>query len=191
MRSLIKTTTIVAAVGVFLLSGVGVFLLSGLPGKDFLRQIPIIQITEKVKVTLTEGKMTLDTKTVTPCNRVVFHVKNAGKEHHHFVVAVTEFAPDKMPVKDGRVRYYTYFDEPHRLSFRDGGGWSEQSARGHEPHWGSHRKEPGVKLAPGKEVEFKETHMYDPRFKPGTSFVLFCNEPGHYERGEFAQVVVK
>ena len=159
--------------------------------KDFLRRIPIIQITERVEVTLTEGKMALDTKTVPPCNRVVFHVKNTGEEQHHFVVAVTEFPPDKMPVKDGRVRYYTYFDEPHRLTFRDGGGWSERSARGHEPHWGPHRKEPGVKIAPGEEVEFKETHMYDPRFKPGTSFVLFCNEPGHYERGEYARVVVK
>ena len=121
----------------------------------------------------------------------MFHVRNVGKEQHHFVVAVTSFPPDKMPVKNGRVRYYTYLDEPHRLTFRDGGGWSERSARGHEPHWGPHRKEPGVKIAPGKEVEFKETHMYDPRFKPGTSFVLFCNEPGHYKRGEYAQVVVK
>jgi uncharacterized cupredoxin-like copper-binding protein len=149
------------------------------------------QVTERVNVTLTEGKMTLDKETVPPCNRAVFHVKNTGKEQHHFVVAVTGFPPDKMPVKNGRVRYFTYVDEPHRLTFRDGGGWSEQSARGHEPQWGPHRKEPGVKIAPGEEVEFKETHMYDPRFKPGTSFVLFCNEPGHYEQGEYAQIVVK
>jgi uncharacterized cupredoxin-like copper-binding protein len=158
---------------------------------DFLRRIPIVQITERVKVTLSEGTMTLDTNTVPSCNRVVFHVKNTGKEPHHFVVAVTGFPPDKLAVKDGRVRYYTYFDEAHTLLLRDRGGSMHRCARGTEPMMGTHWKEPGVKIDPRKEVTFEETYMYDPRFKPGTSFVLFCNEPGHYERGECARVVVK
>jgi uncharacterized cupredoxin-like copper-binding protein len=157
----------------------------------FLRRLPIVEITEKVGVTVTEGKFTLDTKTVPVCNRVVFHVKNTGKEPHHFVVAVTDFPPDKMPVQNGRVRYYTITGDQHDLDFRDGGGWSQRSSREYETYRGSTNKDPGVKIAPGKEVEFRETYMYDPRFKPGTSFVLFCNEQGHYERGEYAQVVVK
>ena len=183
-----------AAAGVLaLLLAVGMFVKGkeAASFKDFLRRIPIIQLTERVKVTLTDGKMTLDTKAVPSCNRVVFHVKNTGKKQHHFVVAVTTFPPDKMPVKDGRVRYYTYYDETHELSFRDRIGWSRGCARGHEPQWGPHWQEPGVKIAAGKEVEFRETYMYDTRFKPGTSFVLFCNEPGHYEQGEYAQIVVK
>ena len=159
--------------------------------QKFLRRLPIVTITENVDVTLTEGKMTLDTKTIPVCNRVVFKVKNTGEEPHHFVVAVTGFPPDKMPVQNGRVRYYSISGDSHRIEFRDRGGWSQQSSREQETYMGSNRLEPGVKIAAGEEVEFKETYIYDPRFKSGTSFVLFCNEHGHYERGEFAQVVVK
>lgn len=151
----------------------------------------MVQITETVEVTLTDEKMTLDKKTVPPCNRIVFHLKNTGTKQHHFVVAVTDFPPDKMPIKEGRVRYYTYYDEPHKLRFRDRGGWSRRCARGHDPSWGPDWKEPGVTIAPGEEVKFTETFMYNAHFKPGTSFVLFCNEPGHYEQGEYAQVIIK
>ena len=153
--------------------------------------LPFFETSVTVKVTLTEGKITVDTQTVKPANRIVFEVKNGTDKPHHFVVAVTGFPPDKLPVKDGRVRYYTYSDEPHKLLFRDGGGWSEQAARGTTPTWGPHRREPGVKIPPGKTVVFREVHMYDPKFSPGTAFVLFCNEPGHYDQGEYAGVMVK
>lgn len=144
--------------------------------RNFLRRIPIIPMTEKVEVTLTDGKMTVTPKTVPPANQVIFIVTNKSKTEHHFVGVVTGFPPDKLPVKDGRVRYFTYFDEPHKLSFRDGGGWSEQCARGHEPKWGSHRKEPGVKIAAGKKVEYGVSYSYDARFPPGSSIVVFCNQ---------------
>lgn len=153
--------------------------------------IPFLGLPAKVKVVLSEGRLTVDRTTVKPAHRVVFEVKNATEQTHHVVVAVTGFPPDKLPVKDGRVRYYTHFDEPHRLEFRDGGGWSEQAAPGYEPTGGPDRREPGVMVRPGQTVIYRETYMYDPVFRRGTAFALFCNEPGHYEKGEYAGVVVK
>jgi uncharacterized cupredoxin-like copper-binding protein len=153
--------------------------------------IPLLQKSVTVKVTLTDGKITVDTKTVKPANRIVFEVKNTTEKPHHFIAVETGFPPHKLPVQDGRVRYYTYFDEPHKLLFRDGGGLSEQAARGTTPPRGPNRREPGVKVPPGKTVVFRDVFVYDHRFKPGTAFVLFCNEPGHYEQGEFVGIVVK
>jgi quercetin dioxygenase-like cupin family protein len=48
-------------------------------------------------------------------------------------------------------------------------------------------------VAAGQAIIVKagEWVQYDHRFKPGTAFVLFCNEPGHYEQGEFVGIVVK
>jgi hypothetical protein len=46
------------------------------------------------------------------------------------------------------------------------------------------------KVPPGQTVVYREVYVYD-LFKPGRAFVLFCNEPGHYEQGEYAGLVVK
>lgn len=172
-------------------SGVFALLLAMWPAACMAADLPFLEKSVTVNVTLTEGKISTDTQTVKPVNRIIFRVKNATDKPHHFVVVVTGFPRDKLPVKDGRVRYYTYPDEPHKLLFRDGGGWSEQAARGTTPVWGPHRREPGVKVPPGQTVVFREVHMYDPKFSPETAFVLFCNEPGHYEQGEHAGIVVK
>lgn len=154
-------------------------------------EIPFLEKSVTVKVALTEGRIRVDSPKVKPANRIIFEINNATDHPHHFVVALTGFPPDKLPTKDGRVRYFTYFDEPHTLMFRDGGGWAEQAARGTTPPWGPNRREPGVVVPPRQTVVFKEIFAYDRRFKAGTAFVLFCNEPGHYEKGEFVPLVVK
>jgi uncharacterized cupredoxin-like copper-binding protein len=139
-----------------------------------------------VKVEFTDGAMTVDSPSVRLTHRIVFEIRNDSKEQHHFVVAQTDFPPEKMPLKDGKVRYFTYPGEP-RLTFREHGGLSEVAAPGTAPTW--NRQEPGIKVEPGQTVVFREVFVYD-LFKRGTRFVLFCNEPGHYERGEYAGITV-
>jgi hypothetical protein len=143
-----------------------------------------------VNVALTEGKLSADTHTVQPANRIIFEVTNSTDKPHHFVVAETDFPPEKLPVQDGRVRYYTYSDEPHRLWFREDGGWSQQAPRGTSSTLEPCRREPGVKVPPGQTIVYREVYAYD-LFRSGRAFVLFCNESGHYEQGEYAALVVK
>ena len=168
-------------------AGVPVITLKGDP------RIPFLFKTVIVKVTLTEGMMLVSRPTVDPAHQIFFEVRNATEEPHQFVVVETGFPPDKLPVENGRVRYFTYFDEPHTLLFRDGGGWLQQAARESPPVWGSHRKEPGVKILPGTTFVYKGVSVngYDADFKSGTAFVIFCNDPGHYEHGEYASVIIK
>jgi hypothetical protein len=140
-----------------------------------------------VEVKFTDSTMTVDSTSVRPVHRIVFEINNDSKEQHHFVVVQTDFLPEKMPLKDGRVRYFTYSGES-RLVFREQGGCSEVAAPDATPT--SHFPEPGMKVGPGQTVVFRDIFVYD-LFKPGNRFVLFCNEPGHYERGEYAGIVVK
>lgn len=145
-----------------------------------------------VKVSLTEGAITVDTPTVDPASQVYFEVHNETKTSRHFVVVETGFPADKLPVLDGRVRYFTYFDEPHKLVIRHGGGWSRQSDRDSTVESGSHVPEPGVKIPAGETVVYKGASLFDgSRFTSGTAFVIFCNDPGHYEQGEYAGIIIK
>jgi hypothetical protein len=157
----------------------------------FIIGMELLNNSTTVKVTLSEGKITAEPLTIKPANRVVFEVTNSGKEAHHFVVVVTDFGVDELPVENDRVRYYTYHDEPHRLQFRDRGGWTLIASRSVEYRPAKNFKEPGVKIEAGKTVEFREVYNYDSKFGPGTAFVLFCNEPKHYQNGERARIVVK
>ncbi len=145
-----------------------------------------------VKVTLTEGAITVDKSIVDPTSRIFFEVYNGTETSRHFVVVETVFPADKLPVLDGRVRYFTYFDEPHKLVIRHGGGWSRQSNRDSTTESGSRVPEPGVKIPAGETVVYKGASLFDgSRFTSGTAFVIFCNDPGHYEQGEYAGIVIK
>jgi hypothetical protein len=92
-----------------------------------------------------------------------------------------------MPLQDGKVRYFTYPGEP-QLMFTEDGGCSEVVAPGTTPT--KRRQDPGIGVGPGQTVEFREVFVYG-LFKPGNRIVLFCTEPGHYERGEYAGIMVK
>jgi hypothetical protein len=54
-------------------------------------------------------------------------------------------------------------------------------------------EEEGVRVQSGKTAKFYQTRKdnYEGLFAPGTAFVLFCNEPKHYQNGERACVIVK
>ncbi len=144
-----------------------------------------------VKVTLAEGRITVDTSELLPAYRIFFEITNATDMPRRFVVVETDFPPDKLPVMDGRVRYFTYHDEPHRMTVLSGSGVSERIPRGTMYSRGPHRREPGVDVSPGETAVFKDVARYDFPFGPGERFVLFCNGPGHYEQGEYASVVFK
>jgi len=149
-------------------------------------------VTTYVKITFSEAKMIADPTTVRRANWIVFEITNESEEQHRFVVTQTDCPLDKLPTKDGKVRYITYFDEP-RLAFPDGGGSVQQCSRGAETEvkWAPHRREPGIEITPGKIVEFRSVYNYEGVFESGRRFVLFCNEPGHYHRGEYAEIFVK
>lgn len=147
--------------------------------------------TVTVRVALSDGKMVVDTPLVNPARRILFEVRNGTDETRRVVVVETSFAPDNLPVQDGRVRYFTYFDEPHTMLIHHRGGFLEQVNRVSQPARGSYREEPGVKVLPGQTITYKDVCVYDAEFASGTAFVIFCNDPGHYERGEYAGVVIK
>lgn len=54
-------------------------------------------------------------------------------------------------------------------------------------------KEAGVAVKPGKTAKLHKIleENYEGLFAPGTTFVLFCNEPGHYQKGERIRIMVK
>ncbi len=115
--------------------------------------------TQKVKVTLKDGKITADPQEVKPAHSVVFEVTNASKEAHRIVLLKTAQDPEKLDMDGDKVKC----------------------------------KEEGVKVQPGTTAKLSQTREdnYEGLFAAGTTFVLFCNEPKHYQNGERARVVVK
>jgi uncharacterized cupredoxin-like copper-binding protein len=55
-----------------------------------------------VDVTVQEYRVVVDPASA-PAGKISFAVYNTGKEMHEFIVFKTDLAPDKLPLKDGKV----------------------------------------------------------------------------------------
>jgi uncharacterized cupredoxin-like copper-binding protein len=128
-------------------------------------------------------------------NYITFKVTNVGSETHMFVVAETGFEPSNLPVENGQVRSYTYVNEPE-LRFWFGGGQSEgqYGFKAGEVPPGVTPPTPdpveGVLIVPGEAELVSKVGSYMEPWKSGTVLVLFCNCPGHYERGEYTAITI-
>ena len=147
--------------------------------------------TKEVNVEIGDGWVRVEPASIPRTNYVTFNVTNAGTETHMFVVVETTIAPDKFPVKNDQVRSYAYVDEAEwfatvhqQYGFKAGEVPSGVPPPTPEPMG-------GVLIAPGETAAVKEWGSYMQRFESGTVLVLFCNCPGHYERGEYTTLTIR
>jgi hypothetical protein len=157
-----------------------------------------------VEVELKEWEVSVTPPVVKSVNCIDLNITNSGSLPHEFVVVeslpydpsvdgisgpvIPAFEPDELPVENGRVRYYTYPGEP-RLVFRTGGGWGIGAMPGQEPPEIDPSLDPGVLLAPGERGSF-DTLCHNEKWPRGTTFIVFSNQPGDYERGMYTTLKV-
>jgi hypothetical protein len=147
--------------------------------------------TKEVAVEIGDGRVKAEPATIGRTNYINFKVTNVGSETHMFVVVETTLPSNKLPVENDQVRSYAYVDEPEwfaavhqQYSFKAG-----EIPPGVPPP----TPEPiaGVLIAPGETAVVERWGSYMQRFESGTVLVLFCNCPGHYERGEYTTLTIK
>jgi hypothetical protein len=116
-----------------------------------------------------------------------FKVNNVGSETHMFVVLQTSLDPGNFPVENGQVRSYAYIDEEWGTV-----GVPTYPFKAGEVPPGVSPPTPkpmgGVLIAPGETVVVR--HGYIQQSENGLVLVLFCNNPGHYERGEYTTLAI-
>jgi hypothetical protein len=100
--------------------------------------------------------------------KITFEITNTGSMPHEFVIVRADASPGDLLVEDGKVRYYTPWGYP----------------RGHRMPL-----DRGVFIAPGATRLLTRT-CGKHACPPGTSFVLFSNQPGDYERGMYTVFIV-
>jgi hypothetical protein len=100
--------------------------------------------------------------------KIIFKITNTGSMPHEFVIVRTEASTGDLLVEDGKVRYYTPWGYPrgHRMPLDE-----------------------GVLVAPGGTKSLTRT-CGKQACPPGTTFVLFSNQPGDYERGMHTGFIV-
>ena len=150
----------------------------------------------RVSVDLDEGSVKVRPEMIDPANRIIFEVTNVGSIPHQFVVVRATFAPDALPIEDDRVRYYTFTEGPEMITFYrhesgEARGFSHEVSRGQISSEMREVDSSYFVLAPGEVREHTDVFQCDARFRTGTSFILFCNLPGHYQQGEYTVVSVK
>ena len=119
--------------------------------------------------------MTLkDTIVVEPAalneGEAIIDIQNDDDEKHRLMLARTDLPADSLPVEGGRVPVGSAED----VEFQ-GEGYFVQT-----------------KLDPMRAYYIgpqKVTSLIHDYLEPG-HYVLFCNRPGHYERGEHAEITV-
>jgi hypothetical protein len=142
--------------------------------------------TKEVAVEVGDGWIKLEPATIGRTHAINFNVTNVGSEAHMVIVVYTDFAADSLPVEKGQVRSETYFDEPQFLHWFDQGGHRDQAGRG-----GAVTPAEGPMIAPGETSLIDYVRWGYERIPSGTTLVLFCNCPGHYERGEYATLTIE
>jgi hypothetical protein len=147
--------------------------------------------TKEVAIDIGDGWINVELSSIPRTNYVTFKVTNVGNETHMFVVVETTLPSNKLPVENDQVRSYAYVDEPewfaavhHQVGFKAGEIPPELSPPPPEPM-------EGVLIAPSETTVVERWGSYMQRFESGTVLVLFCNCPGHYERGEYTTLTIR
>jgi DNA-binding beta-propeller fold protein YncE len=114
----------------------------------------------RLTIELRDGEIIVDTPVISGGDRgIPMTIINSGSEPHQVTIASTRLSPDALPVRGNQVTF------DMGLGMIYGQGAEEPS------------------LMPGETRE----DIFAPSGGPGTgTFVVFCNEPGHYQQGEHA-----
>lgn len=157
-------------------------------------------VNAETQVDMADGAITVTPERVEPVNRIVLQIVNKGQEAHRLAVVSTKRLPDALPVENRHVRVITYEGEPRIEYYHPFGSASARSGRAPEVEDDPELRKfledeckghqtPGLPLRPDETGTFG-LHQMDQLFEDGKSFVLFCDEPGHYEGGEYAVLFV-
>jgi hypothetical protein len=144
--------------------------------------------TKEVDVEIGDGWMVVEPATFGRSHTIVFNVTNVGSEPHMFLVLDADLTAGNLPVENSQVRSSPYSDEPYDLHWLDPSGHDVVrlgAARG-----SSISPAEGPIIEPGETREIDYVWGYD-RFPSGLRLILFCNYPGHYERGEYTTLTIK
>lgn len=63
--------------------------------------------------------------------------------------------------------------------------------KGFIQNWQASHRDAGRTIEPGQNASHQGIYVYESPLPTGRHFLLFCNEPEHYGRGEYADLVVK
>ena len=80
-------------------------------------------------------------------------------------------------------------NERHQLTVLNEGVPYRQ--KGFIEEWQPAHKAAGQTIGPGQSVSCQGIYVYEKPLTPGRRFLVFCNEPGHYGRGEYVELVAK
>lgn len=106
-----------------------------------------------------------------PPGEVIIKVQNDDDGRHRIVLARTEVDPAELPVRNGVVPD----GGPSESEFEADGYFVQVKLDTMKAYF----------IGPQKVVETIHDYLASGRY------VLFCNLPGHYERGEFAEITVE
>jgi len=129
---------------------------------------------------------------------IIFKITNTGSMTHEFVIVQTKAAPGDLLIDNDRVRYYTYAEEGEpRMSFFLRPGMVQYSTlRGVPPpeivgevSILEPSQDLGILVAPGKIKSFTIS-CGKHACSPGTTYVLFSNQPGDYKQGMYTAFTV-
>jgi hypothetical protein len=79
--------------------------------------------------------------------------------------------------------------ERHQLAVFDDG--IPYAAKGFIEGWQPFHRTAGQAIEPGHKLTHPGIFVHEAPLTPGRRFLLFCNAPGHYARGEHAELMVK
>lgn len=147
--------------------------------------------TREVAVEIGDGWVKSEPAPSGRYNYITFKLTNVGSETHMFVVVETTLPSNKLPVENDQVRSYAYIDEPEWFAtvHQQYGFKAGEVPPGVPPP----TPEPlgGVLIAPGETILVEGVGSYMEPRRSGTVLVLFCNCPGHYERGEYTTLTIR
>jgi hypothetical protein len=79
--------------------------------------------------------------------------------------------------------------EPHQVVvFHEG---IPYTTKGFIEEWQPVHRDAGKTVEPGQAASYQGIYVYEGPLTAGRHFLLFCNEPAHYARGEHVELVVK
>ena len=108
---------------------------------------------------------------------VSFTVTNSGTEPHQFVVITTDHDPAALPIERDRVRLTSPPDAPNLgVLYPEGIQFGPGNGRA---NWAT--------IQPGDQLT---AIVGQSSAADDAELILLCNLPGHYERGEYAVVMV-
>ena len=154
-----------------------------------------LHIVHPIEISLSTGSIAASPN---PADHgAVFNLKisNSGAEEHDFALLKTEYPADGLPLWKGEPRFWTYDGEPMILVLYSNTPYIAKVAiPGNEQEAIDWMREAGsIRVNPGETVEKEYTHeaLTSGHSPYSEHLIMLCCLRGHYEAGEFADLIIK